>query len=132
MMPQAGAIFAIRGVSPANSAFGPSVWMIWRISPLIPSETVELVAPSALEINAACRRVFSVSNGMVIRAAIWANQSSNVNIISRAIKGKYTDHSRNCTTHECGVDACIPVTFCYIFAVFVAGPVDTAEWNIPP
>lgn len=64
MIPHAGAIFTVRGSAPAYSAAIPSVLTI-----CIMSGNVEL-DPGAPDIDTACLRVLSTSNGDVSRAAV--------------------------------------------------------------
>ena len=68
IMPQAGAIFAIRGTTPAYKAEKPSLRTIsfktCRLAVAPDSDP-----PMAPDISNACRRVFKTSNGDVRRAA---------------------------------------------------------------
>ena len=68
MMPHAGAILAIRGVSPAYRALTPSVLTMFLQSPM--SEVVVDDPPAIADITIACRRVLSVSNGETTTAAV--------------------------------------------------------------
>lgn len=65
MIPQAGAILAMRGIIPAKNADGPSVRKIRRRRGKVLEETFWV----DWDIMRACRRVLSTSNGEVISAA---------------------------------------------------------------
>jgi len=68
MIPQAGAIFAVRGKIPANSADAPSVLTILANSGKL---AVEFRTEAAVELMTnACRLVLSTSKGDVINAAL--------------------------------------------------------------
>ena len=69
MMPHAGAIFAIRGITPAYNAATPSVRTISLKTAAVPAEVVA-EPPSAPDMSNACLRVFSTSKGEVRSAAV--------------------------------------------------------------
>ena len=64
MIPQAGAILAIRGKFPAKSAETPSLRTTFNKRGMVPETRL-----FDDDINSACRRVLSTSNGEVIKAA---------------------------------------------------------------
>lgn len=66
MMPQAGAILAVRGNIPANKALVPSVRSIRKQSGMVAVSLGESVP----DISNACRLVFRTSKGDVMRDAV--------------------------------------------------------------
>jgi hypothetical protein len=68
MIPQAGAIFAIRGPIPANKADAPSVLMILASSGKLAAEVRAEITVGLM--SNACRLVLSTSKGDVINAAV--------------------------------------------------------------
>lgn len=80
MIPQAGAILAIRGNKPANKAEGPSVLMIWRTSGIV---LVAALIDAGVElITDACLLVFKTSKGDVTNAALVPLTAPHMNAIN--------------------------------------------------
>ena len=68
IMPHAGAIFAILGITPAYNAATPSVLTISFSTAAVPAEDPD--PPSAPVMSSACLRVFRTSKGEVRSAAV--------------------------------------------------------------
>lgn len=79
IIPQAGAILAIRGSKPANKADGPSFLMIFRMSGIVCDAA--FIEAGVEFITDACLLVLSTSKGEVTSAALIPLVAPHINAI---------------------------------------------------